>query len=134
MRSKLSASLIAILFLTSCATSNNATIEIPKKTRFLSLEELKEAFVEAGGQCWGWRLATHPDELEDTIGKGDCDSKTVLIVFKDYIDVEQHAINGRGHNEGLGFKTSYLFGDNWFINSDQVEIVYPKLGGTLMTR
>jgi hypothetical protein len=127
--------LVSLLVLTGCSGYNQSNERLgDKNSRFESLEELKEAFVEAGGQCWGWRLATHPDELEDTIGKGDCDSKTVLIVFKDYIDVEQQAINGRGHNEGLGFKTSYLFGDNWFINSDQVEIVYPKMGGTLMTR
>ncbi len=123
------------ILVTGCSDSNQS-IETLKdeNNRFESLEELKEAFVEAGGQCWGWRLATHPDELEDTKGKGDCDSKTVLIVYKDYVDVEQNALIGRRHNEGLGFKTSYLFGDNWFINSDQVEAVYPKLGGTLMTR
>jgi hypothetical protein len=48
--------------------------------------------------------------------------------------VEQESINARYHLESLGFKTSFLFGGNWFINSDQVEAVYPKMGGTLMTR
>ncbi len=127
--------LVSLLVLTGCSGSNQSKERLGEKnSRFESLEELKETFVEAGGQCWGWRLATHPDELIDTIGKGDCDSKTVLIVYKDYIDVEQNAINFRRHNESLGFKTSVLFGGNWFINSDQVEVVYPKMGGTLMTR
>lgn len=127
--------LVSLLVLTGCSGYNQSNERLgDKNSRFESLEELKEAFVEAGGQCWGWRLATHPDELENLIGKGDCDSKTVLIVYDDYIDVEQEAINSRRHNEGLGFKTSYLFGGNWFINSDQVEVVYPKMGGTLMTR
>jgi hypothetical protein len=127
--------LVSLLVLTGCSGSNQSKERLGEKnSRFESLEELKETFVEAGGQCWGLRLATHPDELIDTIGKGDCDSKTVLIVYKDYIDVEQLAINFRRHNESLGFKTSFLFGGNWFINSDQVEVVYPKMGGTLMTR
>jgi hypothetical protein len=127
--------LVSLLVLTGCSGYNQSNERLgDKNSRFESLEELKEAFVEAGGQCWGWKLATHPDELENLIGKGDCDSKTVLIVYDDYIDVEQEAINSRRHNEGLGFKTSYLFGGNWFINSDQVEVVYPKMGGTLMTR
>lgn len=130
--------LILILFvilLSGCSNSNQSVESLDNKlNRFESLEELKEAFVEAGGQCWGWRLGTHPDELQDTIGKGDCDSKTVLIVFKDYIDVKQQALDHRRHNVNLGFKTSLLFGDNWFINSDQVEVVYPKMSGTLMTR
>ena len=127
--------LVSLLVLTGCSGFNQSKEKLEdKNSRFENLEELKEAFVEAGGQCWGWRLATLPGELEDTIGKGDCDSKTVLIVYEDYIDVEQEAINSRRHNEGLGFKTSYLFGGNWFINSDQVEVVYPKMGGTLMTR
>jgi hypothetical protein len=127
--------LVSLLVLTGCSGYNQSNERLgDKNSRFESLEELKEACVEAGGQCWGWKLATHPDELENLIGKGDCDSKTVLIVYDDYIDVEQEAINSRRHNEGLGFKTSYLFGGNWFINSDQVEVVYPKMGGTLMTR
>jgi|LakMenE18May11ns_1017448.scaffolds.fasta_scaffold9254002_2 hypothetical protein len=127
--------LVSLLVLTGCSSYNQSNERLgDKNSRFESLEELKEAFVEAGGQCWGWKLATHPDELENLIGKGDCDSKTVLIVYDDYIDVEQEAINSRRHNESLGFKTSYLFGGNWFINSDQVEVVYPKMGGTLMTR
>jgi hypothetical protein len=127
--------LVSLLVLTGCSGYDQSNERLgDKNSRFESLEELKEAFVEAGGQCWGWKLATHPDELENLIGKGDCDSKTVLIVYDDYIDVEQEAINSRRHNEGLGFKTSYLFGGNWFINSDQVEVVYPKMGGTLMTR
>jgi hypothetical protein len=127
--------LVSLLVLTGCSGSNQSKKTLgDKNSRFESLEELKEAFVEAGGQCWGWKLATHPDELLDTIGKGECDSKTVLIVYKDYINVEQESINARYHLESLGFKTSFLFGGNWFINSDQVEAVYPKMGGTLMTR
>ena len=126
---------VVLLALTGCTSTDESSPSANEKPiRFETLEELKEAFVEAGGQCWGWRLATHPDELVDTVGKGDCDSKTVLIVYKDYVDVEQSSLDARRHFESLGYKTSFLFGDNWFINSDQVEIVYPKMGGTLMTR
>jgi len=126
---------VLVLALTGCTGADESSLRTNEKpSRFESLEELKGAFVEAGGQCWGWRLATHPDELVDIVGKGDCDSKTVLIVYKDYIDVEQSALGTRRHLESLGLKISFLFGDNWFINSDQVEIVHPKMGGTLMTR
>lgn len=108
---------------------------MPKENKFSSLADLKQAFVDAGGQCWGWKEdLSVPLEEFGWIGKGECDSKTILILYEDGVSVEEDALNTRKHNEFIGFKTSLLFGENWKINSDQVEIVYPKMGGTLMTR
>ena len=135
MKSKLATSLVAVLFITGCTSGNNVSIEKPKENKFSTLADLKQAFVDAGGQCWGWKedLSVPLEEL-GWIGKGECDSKTVLILYEDGVSVEEDALNTRKHNEFIGFKTSLLFGKNWKINSDQVEIVYPKMGGTLMTR
>ncbi len=127
---------VSLLVLTGCSGSNQLKERLgDKNSRFESLEELKAAFVEAGGQCWGWRIDNSaPLEEFGWIGKGDCDSSTVLIVYADGVDVMAEAMMVRNTNINLGLKTSYLIGDNWTINSDQIQTVYPKMGGTLMTR
>ena len=135
MKSKLAIFLGAILLLTGCTASNTATIEKPKDNKISSLEELKQAFTNAGGQCWDWMVDNSvPLAKFHWIGKGDCDSRTVLIVYEDGVNVMEEALLIRKTNKSLGFTTSYLIGDNWTVSSDQVEIVYPKMGGTLMTR
>lgn len=124
---------LALAGCTSADESGSRTNEEP--SRFENLEGLKEAFVEAGGQCWGWKVDTSvPLEEFGWKGKGDCDSGTVLILYADEVDVMDEVLFIRKTNESLGLGTSYLIGDNWTINSDQVENVYPKMGGTLMTR
>jgi len=133
VKSKLWISLVVILLLTGCTVSNNVAIEKPKENKYSSLTDLKQAFIDAGGQCWGWELV-NIDDFKDRIGQGECDSKTVLILYKDNVNTREGAVSFRSFLLGLKFKVNLLFGDNWMINSDQVEIVYPKMGGTLMTR
>ena len=134
MKSKLATSLVAVLFITGCTSGNNVSIEKPKENKFSSLAELKQAFIDAGGQCWDWVQEAIPVEVDNKIAQGDCDSKTVLSIYKDGVNVRDEAIGFRTFMISLKFKVKLLFGDNWMINSDQVEIIYPKMGGTLMTR
>ena len=134
MKNKYVVLLISALFLTGCTTSNNAAIEKPKENRFSSLAELKQAFIDAGGQCWDWVESAIPKEIPSEAGHGECDSEGVLILYKDGVNSRDQAIAFRSFLVSLKFKVHVLFGDNWMINSDQVEIVYPKMGGTLMTR
>jgi len=133
MKNKLAISLAAVLFITGCTSGNNVSIEKPKENKFSSLADLKQAFVDAGGQCWGWELV-NVNDFKNKIGQGECDSKTVLILYKDNVNTLDEAVRFRSFLLDLKFKVNLLFGDNWMINSDQVEIIYPKMGGTLMTR
>ena len=133
MKNKLAISLAAVLFITGCTSGNNVSIEKPKENKFSSLADLKQAFVDAGGQCWGWELV-NVNDFKNKIGQGECDSKTVLILYKDNVNTLDEAVRFRSFLIDLKFKVNLLFGDNWMINSDQVSTVYPKMGGTLMTR
>jgi hypothetical protein len=126
-------SLFSTFILSACASNNNSVIEKPKVNKFSSLTDLKQAFVDAGGQCWGWELV-NVNDFKNKIGQGECDSKTVLILYKDNVNTLDEAVRFRSFLLDLKFKVNLLFGDNWMINTDQVEIAYPKMGGTLMTR
>lgn len=134
MKNKFVILLISVLFLTGCTTNNSATTEKPMENKFSSLAELKQAFIDAGGQCWDWVESAIPKEITSETGHGECDSEGVLILYKDGVNSREEAIAFRSFLISLKFKVNLLFGDNWMINSDQVEIVYPKMGGTLMTR
>jgi hypothetical protein len=122
------------LVLSSCTSSSEKESQNQAGNRFSTLEELKQAFINAGGQCWDWVENEVPAEITKTYATGDCDAKTVLTIYKDGVNVQEYALGFRKFVIDLKFKVNLLVGDNWMINSDQVSTVYPKMGGTLMTR
>ena len=106
MKSKLTISLVAVLFITGCTSGNNVSIEKPNENKFSSLAELKQAFIDAGGQCWDWVETKVPAEVTKAAAQGDCDSKTVLTIYKDEVNVYDYAIGFRSFNIDLKFKVN----------------------------
>lgn len=126
--------LICLTLLMSCSQAPENELEQPGSLTFETLEEFKSAFVGAGGQCWGWAIEEIPDGDKGLIGRGVCDDKTALMLFaKDY-DVMKDALTVRKSLLSLEMGVSLLVGDNWMLNSDQVQFVQEKMGGTLITR
>ena len=107
----------------------------PTAKRYNTITSLKTAFVNAGGQCWEWKIDSY---VTKTLGGreiyADCDKYTRIVFYKDDANVLKDALNSAKHSRSLGLKINILVGPNWMINSDQVKLVYKKLGGTLITR
>jgi hypothetical protein len=123
-----------LTFLMSCSQAPENELEQSQSLAFETLEEFKSAFVRAGGQCWGWTIEEIPSDYRGLLGRGACDDKTVLMLFvKDY-DVMKDALTVRKGLLSLEMGVSLLVGDNWLLNSDQVQSVHNKMGGTLITR
>lgn len=97
---------------------------------YKTINEFKQAFVNAGGQCWEWKR--DPD-ISGQSG-GTCDKLTTLVFYTKKTDTLAQAIEFAKVERSLGFKVHLIVGPNWMVNSDQVKYVHRKLGGTLMTR
>jgi hypothetical protein len=117
---------ISVILFTGCESQDG---------RYSNVEDLRDAFVESGGQCWEWKT-NDPIALKVPIqlGNAQCDEKTVLIIFSDEVSARKEALSFASQLRALDFDVSLLFGDNWMINSDQVKEVAKGLGGTLVTR
>lgn len=107
-----------------------------KNRTYATVEELKVDFIKSGGQCWEWNKSSESDlQIMKQTGHGECDSRTVLMTFPNIGEAEKSAIELAKTIRSLKLgPVNMLFGKNWLINSDQVEKVQRKLGGTLITR
>ena len=131
---KVSVLLFCLTLLMSCSQEPQNEPEKSKSLTFETLEEFKSAFVGAGGQCWSWTIEDIPDDYNGLLGRGVCDDKTALMLYvKDYAVLED-ALTLRKSLLSLEMGVSLLVGDNWLLNSDQVQSVHKKMGGTLITR
>ena len=106
-----------------------------KDREFSSIEDLRDAFVKAGGQCWEWKKNNpRKSNFKSQKGNATCDSKTFLVLFSDGVSSKDEALGFANTLRGMNFEVSLLVGKNWMINSDQVTKVSAQLGGTLITR
>jgi hypothetical protein len=107
----------------------------PVAKKYKSIASLKAAFIDAGGQCWEWKIDAPATEafLANTV-YADCDAETRLIFYKKKTNVLKESLESAKLYRSLRFKINMLVGPNWVINSDQVKLVQKKLGGTLITR
>jgi hypothetical protein len=107
----------------------------PSAKRYDSIFSLKTAFLKAGGQCWEWKLDSYVGKyIGDEVIAADCDNKTRIIFYRKNANVLKDALRNAELSRSIGYKVNILVGPNWMINSDQVNLVYRKLGGTLITR
>ncbi|WP_026820630.1 hypothetical protein [Arthrobacter castelli] len=92
---------------------------------FESVQELKQAFVDAGGQCDDW------DEHNDgglSAESGSCGDEAALSIFENEENFELLKFT---HAE-LGVGT--FVGENWAINGSDLEAVAEKMGGTYVEK
>ena len=129
MKNKCFVVLLAALFV--LGFSSDASAQTKKAQSYSSLIALKTAFVKSGGQCWEW---SRNKQMFDDFINADCDQKTVLIFYLKKTNTMAEALRMAKTYRSLEFKVNLLVGPNWIINSDQVNLVSKKLGGTLITR
>lgn len=96
---------------------------------FDDIGQLKQAFEKAGGSCLQWNESNN---VTSALQSGDCNSETVLMLFGSSEEALERAEDLRDMSLSFGFEPNLLVGENWLINSNQVESVQPAMGGTLM--
>jgi hypothetical protein len=106
------------LFLSGCSTGPRT---------FASVNELRVAFVNAGGSCLEW---DQTDQVAAALESGTCNSNTVLSIYDSAEAAEESARGLADMIAGYGLTPSITFGGNWVVNSDDATLVSESLGGT----
>jgi hypothetical protein len=127
MKQKISsvlATLVLAFSLVGCGQSGGGV------TAFDDISQLKEAFEKAGGSCLDWNQSNN---VSSALQSADCNSETVLMLFSSTEEAKEQAEELRNMYLGFGLSPNLLLGENWLINSKQVNSVHSAMGGTLIT-
>ena len=95
-------------------------------TSYDTLEQLRDAFVAAGGECGSWE-EIDPGEADARGGR--CDDTTVLAVYANKAELDdavERSIN-------LATSTHLLVGENWMLNTPEPQRFVDALGGRVIT-
>ncbi|MDP9983583.1 ABC-type glycerol-3-phosphate transport system substrate-binding protein [Pseudarthrobacter oxydans] len=135
------ASLVGLVSLTGCAggdgfgASASDSSPAPAKTvppngeHYSSVESLKSAFEEAGGDCSNFEQT---NKVTHAAESGDCGTGTVLSIYSS-VSEKDAVVNGmKQFADVIGMNV--LVGENWVVNDKRVAQYQPKMGGTLVTR
>ncbi|MGA6128854.1 MULTISPECIES: hypothetical protein [unclassified Microbacterium] len=90
--------------------------------RISTIDELKDAFIDAGGVC-NWKQT---DVVTDATASGECSDQTVLMLFAN-TDEKDELVSFL--SEGTISEPTLLVGENWVINSPEAEAMQETLGG-----
>ncbi|MDQ1057361.1 hypothetical protein QFZ23_001262 [Arthrobacter globiformis] len=101
----------------------------PNGEHYSSVEALKDAFVEVGGEC-----STYDEGNAVTLAaeSATCGEDTVLSIYSSSSDKDQVVANMKQFSDMIGM--NILVGENWIVNNNNVATLQPELGGTLVTR
>lgn len=118
----------ASLALAGCAggeSSPTSTIT-GEATAYDSLEELRDLYVEAGGECPEWELLDPGDYAAEA---GRCSDQVVITVYQDPTQIDEVVQSALD----LIVETHLLVGENWIINTPDPEEFVDALGGEVVT-
>lgn len=116
----------AVLALAGC-TSAGDTAANEYQDSYRSVEDLRDAFVAAGGDCPEWEQT---NQIKAAAESGTCSSSNVLSIYSSDAtrDGAVEILKAISDNINL------LVGENWVINDDSVQDLDPALGGTLVSK
>ena len=98
-----------------------------------SIEELKDAFVAAGGECADF---IQSNQVKLAAEAGSCSTNSVISTYLSSSDISKLIQNNKDLYEELGSsleRSPWLVGENWVINAPEVVEVREHLGGTLVS-
>jgi hypothetical protein len=95
-------------------------------TEFSTVEELRDAYVAAGGTCEAWE-EIDPGDYDAKAGR--CSDSVVMAVYAN--PDELAAAVDRSKN--LAVQTHLLVGENWLLNVDNPQDFVDALGGTTVS-
>lgn len=97
-----------------------------------SVQELKDAFVEAGGICDSWDQSNHVTKAAES---GSCSDQNVMSTYLSKEDITSMISSIKALNEEVDYESDavWLTGENWVINDPAAAELRGKLGGVLVT-
>lgn len=127
------------LALAGCGSSSAAESEpTPSVTTppadggtYATVEELKDAFVAAGGSCPAYEQSNIVTLAAES---AECSSEAVLSTYLSSSDITQLIQENKDIAEQYDIEfSSWLVGENWVINAPGAEELHEKLGGTVVS-
>lgn len=97
---------------------------------YRSVEELRDAFVRAGGACDEWEQSNRVTAASES---GTCSDSNVLSVYSSQDDRDQVVDSLREFSTTIG-GMNLLVGENWIVNDPAVKNLDPAMGGVLVTK
>lgn len=108
--------------LTGCSGSGPAAT-------YETVTDLRDAFVEAGGECPDW---SETNKVEIASQSGECGTGTVLSVYLSSEAVERRIEATKGSIFG-DIGNDWLVGENWIVNTEDVGGLADKMGGRVVS-
>jgi hypothetical protein len=97
---------------------------------YADIDQLLDAFNKAGGNCSDW---VQDNRVSAALQSGTCDSNTVLMLFGSKEEATERALEIKNTMKSFDLVPNLLLGENWLINSEQVDSIAPKLSGILIS-
>jgi len=100
--------------LMSCSNSSGDSVQ-PK--RFETVIEMRDAYIEAGGDCPNWELST----VSLAIGSGSCSDSSVLSIYSSREIANEQNSQMKAYilemfPSSLNDRLTLLVGENWILN------------------
>lgn len=112
--------------LVGCSGGESVPAVTGDATEFSTVEELRDAYVAAGGTCEAWE-EIDPGDYDAKAGR--CSDSVVMAVYAN--PDELAAAVDRSQN--LAVQTHLLVGENWLLNVDNPQDYVDALGGTTVS-
>lgn len=126
-------SVTAMLALTGCsAGTNEAATGSESSTpiaRYDSVNDLRDAFVNAGGECPSYEQG---NGVKYSAESATCSDSTVLSTYLSSETVQKRVDESKTALQGMDSST-WLVGENWIINAPNPEGLQEKMGGQLIS-
>lgn len=130
------AALILPLALTGCGDdkgSSESPVVAETNSRYSSVEDLRDAAIEAGYDCRNWKQDNVVDLAAES---GHCSDADVFMVFATDSDLAAQVSTLRELNEmsrdyGIDPDVN-LVGPNWIIQNEAADELADDLGGTIL--
>ena len=108
-----------------------------KETRFNSVVEMRDAFIEVGGICTNWKLSN----VSLAIGSGSCSDASVLSIYSNRAVADEQnssmkALMYKLFPDSVGEPIHLLVGENWILNDSNSVVLgefQKEYGGDLIT-
>jgi hypothetical protein len=113
---------ISLSVLTGCSQAE-------QKSSYNSIDELKVAFENAGGDCSEW---VQDNAVERALQSGNCSSSNVLSIYGTSEEASDSAKHIKELLSEFGLTPHLLLGENWLVNDPDVALYQDDLGGILI--
>lgn len=128
MRTRIVVAALGIAALAGCVSTPPIADDGDHLT-FDSVEALRAAYVEAGGDCPEWNQT---NAIKLALESGDCSGDTVLSIYASAADRDEVVDDLTEALADIGGPT-LLIGKNWMINTPDPAATAESLGGTVIT-